>query len=56
MPNIPSTEEVKEKGGILLNKAVEQNLEKIEELFIHNYNLNKEIEQMKKIARKHSQR
>ena len=56
LPNIPSAEEVKEKGGILLNKAVEQNLEKIEELFIHNYNLNKEIEQMKKIARKHSQR
>ncbi|MBL6873131.1 MAG: hypothetical protein ISR00_04165 [Flavobacteriales bacterium] len=48
LPNIPSSKEVKEQGGIVLNKAVEQNLEKIEELYIHTSNLNKELTEMRK--------
>ncbi|EAR00726.1 hypothetical protein FB2170_16616 [Maribacter sp. HTCC2170] len=43
LPGVPSASEVKDKGGILINRATEINLEKIEELFIHT------IEQEKKI-------
>jgi len=52
LPNIPSAEEVKEKGGILLNKAVEQNLEKIEELYLHLYQTSKEIEELELLIQK----
>ena len=43
LPGVPSADEVKAKGGILVNRATEINLEKIEELFLHT------IEQEKKI-------
>lgn len=35
LPGVPSASEVKEKGGIVINRATEINLEKIEELFLH---------------------
>ena len=40
---MPSAEEVSEQGGVLVNRATEINLEKIEELFLHT------IEQEQKI-------
>ncbi len=43
LPGVPSAREVSEQGGILVNRATEINLEKIEELFLHA------IEQEKKI-------
>jgi hypothetical protein len=43
LPGIPSAREVELQGGILLNRAIELNLEKIEELFLHT------IEQEEKI-------
>ncbi|MBL6658153.1 MAG: discoidin domain-containing protein [Flavobacteriales bacterium] len=52
LPNIPSAKEVKKQGGILLNKAVEQNLEKIEELHLHIYQTLKEIEEIEKLILK----
>lgn len=35
LPNIPSAEEVKDKGGIIINQVLQQHLEKIEELFLY---------------------
>ena len=35
LPSIPSKEEVEKQGGIVLNRAVELQLEKIEELYLH---------------------
>ncbi|MBL6873133.1 MAG: hypothetical protein ISR00_04175 [Flavobacteriales bacterium] len=52
LPNIPSAKEVKKQGGILLNKAVEQNLEKIEELFLHLYELNLKKDSLKEVFNK----
>ncbi|MDM9632736.1 hypothetical protein, partial [Robiginitalea aurantiaca] len=43
LPGVPSAKEVSEKGGIVLNRATEINLEKIEELFLHT------IEQKRRI-------
>jgi hypothetical protein len=43
LPGVPSAKEVEAKGGILINRATEINLEKIEELYLHT------IEQQKKI-------
>ena len=35
LPGVPSAKEVEDKGGILINRATEINLEKIEELYLH---------------------
>ncbi|NKI30325.1 hypothetical protein [Croceivirga thetidis] len=43
LPGVPSANQIKVQGGILVNRATEINLEKIEELFLHT------IEQQKKI-------
>ncbi|WP_298956496.1 hypothetical protein [uncultured Nonlabens sp.] len=43
LPGVFSAQDVQENGGILINRATEQNLEKLEELFIYT------IEQEKKI-------
>ncbi|MDB3926844.1 hypothetical protein N9358_01875 [Flavobacteriales bacterium] len=48
LPNVPSAKEVKEKGGIVLNKANEKNLEKIEELFLHLIELKKQSQELEK--------
>lgn len=54
LPNVPSKEEVEKQGGIVLNRAVELQLEKIEELYLHlieveNYvsRLEKKYQQLK---------
>ena len=47
LPGVPSAKEVSEKGGIVINRATEINLEKIEELFIHLIELKKENEALK---------
>ena len=43
MPNLPSSTKIKKEGRWTVNRAVELNLEKIEELFLHT------IEQENKI-------
>ncbi|MGB5171760.1 MAG: hypothetical protein WBN69_10055, partial [Eudoraea sp.] len=47
LPGVPSAKEVAIKGGIVINRATEINLEKIEELFLHTINQEKEINQLK---------
>ena len=42
LPGVPSAKEVEQKGGILVNKATEKNLEKIEELYLHLFELYEE--------------
>ena len=41
---MPSAQEVKDNGGILVNRATEINLEKIEELYLHTIEQQKQIE------------
>ncbi|MCG2462873.1 tubulin-specific chaperone A, partial [Flavobacteriaceae bacterium F89] len=47
LPGVPSAKEVESKGGILVNRATEINLEKIEELYLHTIEQQKEIEKLK---------
>jgi hypothetical protein len=47
LPGVPSAAEVAEAGGILINRATEINLEKIEELFLHLIELKEENEALK---------
>ncbi|WP_273567797.1 bZIP transcription factor [Maribacter halichondriae] len=47
LPGVPSAKDIKEKGGILINKSTEINLEKIEELFLHTIEQEKKINQLK---------
>ncbi|MBL6663722.1 MAG: hypothetical protein ISP71_06420 [Flavobacteriales bacterium] len=47
LPNVPSAHDVKKQGGIILNQATEKNLEKIEELYLHFFEMKKEINQLK---------
>jgi len=44
LPGVPSAQDVEEKGGIVLNRATEINLEKIEELYLHTIEQQKQIE------------
>lgn len=48
LPGVPSALEVKEQGGILINRATEINLEKIEELFLHTIEASKKIALLEK--------
>ena len=43
LPGLPSADTISQEGGIVMDKAIFNNLEKIEELFLHT------IEQEKKI-------
>ncbi|MBS9464403.1 bZIP transcription factor, partial [Flagellimonas sp. 389] len=47
LPGVPSAKEIQNNGGILINRATEINLEKIEELFLHTIEQEKKIEQLK---------
>jgi hypothetical protein len=49
LPGVPSAKEVKDNGGIIINKQSEILLEKIEELFLHT------IEQQKQIENQHKE-
>lgn len=44
LPGVPSAKEVAEKGGILVNRATEINLEKIEELYLHTIEQQKQLD------------
>lgn len=44
LPGVPSAKEVEKEGGILVNRATEINLEKIEELYLHTIEQQKQIE------------
>ena len=46
LPGVPSAQEVEDKGGILVNRATEINLEKIEELYLHTIEQQKQIERL----------
>ena len=46
LPNILSADEVEAQGGIILNKTIEMQLEKIEELYLHLIELDKKIDQL----------
>ena len=48
LPKVPSAETIKQQGGMIVNRATERNLENIEELYLHLFELNdkaKELEQ-----------
>jgi hypothetical protein len=47
LPGVPSAGEVARQGGILVNRATEINLEKIEELFLHAIEQEREIRALK---------
>ena len=49
LPNVASADEVREQGGIVLNRASEVQLEKIEELYLHT------IEQQKQLGAQQEQ-
>jgi len=46
LPGVPSAQEVKKQGGIILNEAIDTNLEKIEELYLHLFELNTRIKEL----------
>ena len=48
LPGVPSAGDVKLKGGILINRATEINLEKIEELFLYTIEQEDKIEALQK--------
>ena len=48
LPGVPSAKEIQKQGGIIVNRATEINLEKIEELYLHIFELNKRIEILEK--------
>lgn len=47
LPGVPSASDVKDQGGIVLNRASEINLEKIEELYLYVFELSKEVKILK---------
>ena len=47
LPNVPSAREVSNRGGVIVNQAIEQNLEKIEELYLHSFRLQRQIGELK---------
>lgn len=48
LPNVPSKEEVEKQGGIVLNRNVELQLEKIEELYLHLIELESYVSNLEK--------
>lgn len=42
LPGVPSAQDIKKQGGIIVNKATEINLEKIEELYLYLFELEEE--------------
>lgn len=47
LPGVPSAFEIEEQGGIVVNRATEINLEKIEELFLHTIEQEKKIDELR---------
>ena len=48
LPDVPSAQDIKKQGGILVNKATEINLEKIEELYLYLFELEEENDKIEK--------
>ncbi len=48
LPGVPSAKDVKQQGGILVNRATEINLEKIEELFLHAIEQEEQIQTLQR--------
>jgi hypothetical protein len=48
LPGVPSAQDIEEQGGILVNRATEINLEKIEEFYLYLFELIDESERMDK--------
>lgn len=46
LPGVPSAKDVEKIGGLLVNRATEINLEKIEELYLHTIEQEKKINQL----------
>ncbi len=46
LPGVPSAREVEKRGGVIINRATEINLEKIEELYLHTIEQEKKIDQL----------
>ena len=51
-PNVSSAKDIEQQGGIIINRAVEQNLEKIEELYQHLYELHQKVNALKEEAKR----
>ena len=52
LPNVSSAKDIEQQGGIIINRAVEQNLEKIEELYQHLYELHQKVNALKEEAKR----
>ena len=48
LPGVPNAKKIKDQGGIIINRATEINLEKIEELYLHIFELNDRIKKLEK--------
>jgi trimeric autotransporter adhesin len=48
LPGVTSSEETKKQGGIKVNKVPYENLEKIEELYLHMIELEKRVEELER--------
>lgn len=46
LPNVPSAKTIKQQGGMIVNRATERNLEKIEELYLHLFELKDKAEEL----------
>lgn len=52
LPNVSSDKDIEQQVGIIINRAVEQNLEKIEELYLHLYELHQKVNALKEEAKR----
>ncbi|MBL6662636.1 MAG: discoidin domain-containing protein [Flavobacteriales bacterium] len=48
LPGVPSEKDIEEQGGIIVNRATEINLEKIEELYLHLIQMEKRLSLLEK--------
>lgn len=48
LPGVPSAKEVKKQGGVLINRSAKINLEKIEELHLHLFEMNSKCKDYEK--------
>lgn len=48
LPGVPSAANIEKQGGIIVNRATEINLEKIEELYLYVFELNQQNEQLQR--------
>jgi hypothetical protein len=46
LPGVPSAADIEKQGGIIVNRATEINLEKIEEVYLYIFELNDRIDKL----------